>query len=76
MLTESGHIRDDREQVSSLQRNHWSAATLKVLSSMPSRTAGEMMFLITFAKVVSRQYNFPVALENKTQANVLRITGA
>ncbi|KAM9346651.1 transmembrane channel-like protein 6 [Symphorus nematophorus] len=30
----------DRRQVSSLQRSSWSAATLKVISSMPSRTAG------------------------------------
>ncbi|XP_073349807.1 transmembrane channel-like protein 6 [Pagrus major] len=30
----------DGQQVSSLQRHGWSAATLKVLSSMPSRSAG------------------------------------
>ncbi|XP_059203092.1 transmembrane channel-like protein 6 [Centropristis striata] len=37
------HMRDktlDREQKNPLQRHNWSAATLKVLSSMPSRTAG------------------------------------
>ncbi|XP_039681476.1 transmembrane channel-like protein 6 isoform X4 [Perca fluviatilis] len=42
-FTASGHERDetlDREQMKSLQRHHWSAATLKVLASMPSRTAG------------------------------------
>ncbi|XP_035853030.1 transmembrane channel-like protein 6 isoform X3 [Sander lucioperca] len=42
-LTASGHMRDetlDREQMNSLQRHRWSAATLKVLASMPSRTAG------------------------------------
>ncbi|XP_078125358.1 transmembrane channel-like protein 6 isoform X2 [Sander vitreus] len=42
-LTASSHMRDetlDREQMSCLQRHHWSAATLKVLASMPSRTAG------------------------------------
>ncbi|KAG7506195.1 transmembrane channel 6 isoform X1 [Solea senegalensis] len=32
---------DDGEQISSLRRHHWSAATVKVLSSMPSRTAGK-----------------------------------
>ncbi|XP_056262932.1 transmembrane channel-like protein 6 [Pseudoliparis swirei] len=36
----SGPIRG--EQMNSLQRHRWSAATLKVLSAMPSRTAGEM----------------------------------
>lgn len=39
-----GHMRDtesDWEQVNPLQRNRRSAPTLKVLSSMPSRTAGE-----------------------------------
>ncbi|XP_074512701.1 transmembrane channel-like protein 6 isoform X1 [Sebastes fasciatus] len=39
----SGHMRDEtleREQMNPMQRHHWSAATLKVLSSMPSRTAG------------------------------------
>ncbi|KAF7667962.1 hypothetical protein LDENG_00038510 [Lucifuga dentata] len=30
----------DREQTNSLQMGHWSAATLKVLSSMPSRNVG------------------------------------
>ncbi|XP_054463140.1 transmembrane channel-like protein 6 isoform X2 [Anoplopoma fimbria] len=38
-----GHMRGDTpdgEQMTSLQRHHWSAATLKVLSAMPSRTAG------------------------------------
>ncbi|XP_030591966.1 transmembrane channel-like protein 6 [Archocentrus centrarchus] len=30
----------DRQQISSLQRHCWSAATVKVLASMPSRTAG------------------------------------
>ncbi|XP_008301437.1 transmembrane channel-like protein 6 isoform X2 [Stegastes partitus] len=40
----------DREQISSLQRHHWSAATLKVLSSMPSRTAG-----LNSAAAISRQ---------------------
>ncbi|XP_051244904.1 transmembrane channel-like protein 6 [Dicentrarchus labrax] len=45
-----GHMRGetlDREQVSSLQRNRWSAATLKVLSSMPSRTEGPNSALIS-----------------------------
>ncbi|KAG7242854.1 hypothetical protein INR49_018109 [Caranx melampygus] len=32
---------DHMEPISSLQRNHWSAATLKVLSSLPSRTTGQ-----------------------------------
>ncbi len=39
------HMRDetlDRGQMKPLQRHHWSAATVKVLSLMPSRTAGEM----------------------------------
>ncbi|XP_034751038.1 transmembrane channel-like protein 6 isoform X2 [Etheostoma cragini] len=39
----SSHMKDktlDRKQINSLQRDHWSAATLKVLASMPSRTAG------------------------------------
>ncbi|XP_071329673.1 transmembrane channel-like protein 6 [Trachinotus anak] len=31
----------DTEEISCLQRHHWSAATLNVLSSMPSRTAGQ-----------------------------------
>lgn len=31
----------DREEISHLQRHGWSAATVKVLASMPSRTAGE-----------------------------------
>lgn len=38
-----GCTRDERlddEQINSLKRYRWSAATLKVLSSMPSRTAG------------------------------------
>ncbi|XP_022608302.1 transmembrane channel-like protein 6 isoform X2 [Seriola dumerili] len=38
------HMRDetlDTKQIKSLQRQRWSAATLKVLSSMPSRTAGQ-----------------------------------
>ncbi|XP_032399952.1 transmembrane channel-like protein 6 isoform X1 [Etheostoma spectabile] len=42
-FTASGHVRDatlDRKQINSLQRHHWSAATLKVLASMPSCTAG------------------------------------
>ncbi|XP_028455042.1 transmembrane channel-like protein 6 isoform X2 [Perca flavescens] len=42
-FTASGHERDEtlsREQKKSLRRHHWSAATLKVLASMPSRTAG------------------------------------
>ncbi|XP_042361831.1 transmembrane channel-like protein 6 [Plectropomus leopardus] len=42
-FTASGHMRDEtlqRKPVNSLQRHHWSAATLKVLSSMPSRTTG------------------------------------
>ncbi|XP_038557252.1 transmembrane channel-like protein 6 isoform X1 [Micropterus salmoides] len=37
------HMRDethDKEQTYSLQRHRWSAATLKVLSTMPSRAAG------------------------------------
>lgn len=34
-------MESDWELVNPLQRNRWSAATLKVLSSMPSRTAGE-----------------------------------
>uniref|UniRef100_A0A3Q3GCL6 Transmembrane channel-like protein n=2 Tax=Labrus bergylta TaxID=56723 RepID=A0A3Q3GCL6_9LABR len=41
--TTRSHMRDetvDSLQRNSLQRNCWSAATLKVLSSMPSRTAG------------------------------------
>ncbi|KAM9391599.1 transmembrane channel-like protein 6 [Pholidichthys leucotaenia] len=41
--TWSGDIREGSpncDQASFLQRNSWSAATLKVLSSMPSRTAG------------------------------------
>ncbi|XP_060882279.1 transmembrane channel-like protein 6 isoform X2 [Labrus mixtus] len=41
--TTRSHMRDEtveRLQSNSLQRNCWSAATLKVLSSMPSRTAG------------------------------------
>uniref|UniRef100_UPI0037E96B62 transmembrane channel-like protein 6 n=1 Tax=Semicossyphus pulcher TaxID=241346 RepID=UPI0037E96B62 len=41
--TPSCHTTDetlDREQMSPLRRHCWSAATLKVLSSMPSRTAG------------------------------------
>ncbi|XP_049418235.1 transmembrane channel-like protein 6 isoform X4 [Epinephelus fuscoguttatus] len=43
VFTASGPMRDetvDRKQINSLQRHHWSAATRKVLSSMPSRTAG------------------------------------
>ncbi|XP_040919244.1 transmembrane channel-like protein 6 isoform X2 [Toxotes jaculatrix] len=39
----SDHMKDETlntEGISFLQRNSWSAATLKVLSSMPSRTAG------------------------------------
>uniref|UniRef100_A0AAQ5YK82 Transmembrane channel-like protein n=1 Tax=Amphiprion ocellaris TaxID=80972 RepID=A0AAQ5YK82_AMPOC len=40
----------DREQINSLQRHCWSDATLKVLSSMPSRTAG-----LNSAAVISRQ---------------------
>ncbi|XP_075999371.1 transmembrane channel-like protein 6 isoform X4 [Genypterus blacodes] len=40
----------DREQMSPLQRCRWSAATLRVLSSMPSRTAG-----IGSAAVVSQR---------------------
>ncbi|XP_029292613.1 LOW QUALITY PROTEIN: transmembrane channel-like protein 6 [Cottoperca gobio] len=42
-FTASCHTRDEprhRGQVHSLQRHRWSAATLKVLSSMPSHTAG------------------------------------
>nr|XP_033500270.1 transmembrane channel-like protein 6 isoform X1 [Epinephelus lanceolatus] len=42
-FTASGHMRDetvDIKQINPLQRHHWSAATRKVLSSMPSRTAG------------------------------------
>ncbi|XP_070703714.1 transmembrane channel-like protein 6 [Pempheris klunzingeri] len=38
-----GHTRDgtlDRQQMDPPQRHRWSAATLKVLSSMPSRTSG------------------------------------
>ncbi|XP_035511251.1 transmembrane channel-like protein 6 [Morone saxatilis] len=49
-FTANGHMRGetlDREQVSSLQRHRWSAATLKVLSSMPSRTAGPNTALIS-----------------------------
>ncbi|XP_068574701.1 transmembrane channel-like protein 6 [Cebidichthys violaceus] len=39
----SGHMSGetlDREQMNPLQRHRWSAATLKVLSAMPSRNAG------------------------------------
>ncbi|XP_068434711.1 transmembrane channel-like protein 6 [Clinocottus analis] len=39
----SGPMRGERldgKQMNPLQRHHWSAATLKVLSAMPSRTAG------------------------------------
>ncbi|XP_035472149.2 transmembrane channel-like protein 6 isoform X3 [Scophthalmus maximus] len=49
----SQHVRDEtpgEEQISSLRRNHWSAATLKVLSAMPSRTAGK-----SSAAVISRR---------------------
>ncbi|XP_070779500.1 transmembrane channel-like protein 6 [Enoplosus armatus] len=48
-----GHMRDESlegEQMNSLLRHRWSAATLKVLSSMPSRTAGP-----NTAAVVSRR---------------------
>ncbi|KAK2833416.1 hypothetical protein Q5P01_017305 [Channa striata] len=31
----------DTERISSLQRHNWSAATMRVISSMPSRTAGK-----------------------------------
>ncbi|KAM3598836.1 uncharacterized protein V6R79_023181 [Siganus canaliculatus] len=34
------HARDETVQMQSLQRCRWSSATLKVLSSMPSRSAG------------------------------------
>lgn len=43
-LSARGHTRDethDGEQVNYLQRHRWSAATIKLLSSMPSRTAGK-----------------------------------
>ncbi|XP_063760737.1 LOW QUALITY PROTEIN: transmembrane channel-like protein 6 [Eleginops maclovinus] len=43
-FTARDHMKDktlDAVQIKSLQRHHWSAATLKVLSSMPSRTAGK-----------------------------------
>ncbi|KAM7386937.1 hypothetical protein PAMA_009523 [Pampus argenteus] len=33
----SGHTRDDREQINPLQRHRWSAATRKILYSLPSR---------------------------------------
>ncbi|XP_053194895.1 transmembrane channel-like protein 6 [Scomber japonicus] len=39
--TESGHMRDNRGLVNPLQRHGWSAATQKILSSMPSRTVGQ-----------------------------------
>ncbi|XP_039977262.1 transmembrane channel-like protein 6 isoform X3 [Xiphias gladius] len=39
----------DTEQINSLQRHHWSAATLKVLSLMPSRARGQ-----NSAAVISR----------------------
>ncbi|XP_062295471.1 transmembrane channel-like protein 6 isoform X2 [Scomber scombrus] len=39
--TESGHMRDDRGLVNPLHRHCWSAATQKILSSMPSRTVGQ-----------------------------------
>ncbi|KAM7371948.1 hypothetical protein PAMP_009148 [Pampus punctatissimus] len=38
--TGSGHTRDDREQINPLQRHRWSAATQKILYSLPSRTVG------------------------------------
>ncbi|TNN72696.1 hypothetical protein EYF80_017145 [Liparis tanakae] len=41
----SGPIRG--EQMNSLQRHRWSAATLKVLSAMPSRTAGMDIAAVT-----------------------------
>lgn len=40
----STHVSDTCSGASSLRRNGWSAATLRVLSSMPSRTAGEIKF--------------------------------
>lgn len=36
----------DTMPINSLQRNHWSAATLKVLSSLPSRTTGEKQWVV------------------------------
>ncbi|KAK5884957.1 hypothetical protein CesoFtcFv8_018719 [Champsocephalus esox] len=57
-FTASGHMRDetlDTGQRKSLQRHHWSAATLKVLSSMPSRTAGINAVIPKYARDSSQQ---------------------
>ncbi|GLD49332.1 transmembrane channel-like protein 6 [Lates japonicus] len=53
----------DTEQTSSLQRQHWSAATLKVLSSMPSRTAGQ-----NSAAVISRRFRHPQLHRHQTSS--------
>ncbi|KAK2893797.1 transmembrane channel-like protein 6 isoform X2 [Channa argus] len=45
---ETEHILDN-EQITSLKRHNWSAATLKVISSMPSHTAGK------YSGVISRR---------------------
>ncbi|XP_044187483.1 transmembrane channel-like protein 6 isoform X1 [Thunnus albacares] len=37
----ASHMTDDREEINPLQRYRWSAATVKILSSMPSRTVGQ-----------------------------------
>ncbi|KAI9514827.1 hypothetical protein NQZ68_031017 [Dissostichus eleginoides] len=57
-FTASGHMKDetlDTGQRKSLQRHHWSAATLKVLSSMPSRTAGINAVTPKYARDSSQQ---------------------
>ncbi|XP_018560206.1 transmembrane channel-like protein 6 [Lates calcarifer] len=53
----------DTEHISSLQRQHWSAATLKVLSSMPSRTAGQ-----NSAAVISRRFRHPQLHRHQTSS--------
>ncbi|XP_034567824.1 transmembrane channel-like protein 6 [Notolabrus celidotus] len=59
----------DREQRTSLQRHCWSAATLKVLSSMPSRTTGHngAAVISQHDKHLSQQHRHQTGIQDSPQ---------